>query len=78
MPAQTRPQGSAMVTATVREWHDEEGWGVLDAPEHARRSPQQWTGRLRLRVARQTAAVCSRTAARASLVSIMPLRTRTT
>lgn len=22
-----------MVTATVREWHDEEGWGVLDSPE---------------------------------------------
>ncbi|MGI5374979.1 cold shock domain-containing protein [Streptomyces sp. CA-251387] len=22
-----------MVTATVREWHDEEGWGVLDCPE---------------------------------------------
>lgn len=21
-----------MVTATVREWHDEEGWGVLDSP----------------------------------------------
>ncbi|AXI87805.1 hypothetical protein SAM9427_19735 [Streptomyces sp. ETH9427] len=71
------------MTATVRAWHDEEGWGVLDSSEHARRSPQQWTGRLRLRlhrlrVAPQTAAVCSRTAARASLVSIMPLRTRTT
>ncbi|MFD5634612.1 MULTISPECIES: cold-shock protein [unclassified Streptomyces] len=22
-----------MVTATVREWSDEEGWGVLDSPE---------------------------------------------
>ncbi|GHF68464.1 hypothetical protein GCM10018783_42300 [Streptomyces griseosporeus] len=22
-----------MVTATVREWRDEEGWGVLDSPE---------------------------------------------
>ncbi|MET9081866.1 cold shock domain-containing protein [Streptomyces sp. NPDC004237] len=22
-----------MVIATVREWHDEEGWGVLDSPE---------------------------------------------
>ncbi|MBB1245688.1 cold shock domain-containing protein [Streptomyces durbertensis] len=22
-----------MVKATVREWHDEEGWGVLDCPE---------------------------------------------
>jgi CspA family cold shock protein len=22
-----------MVTATVREWNDEEGWGVLDSPE---------------------------------------------
>jgi CspA family cold shock protein len=22
-----------MVTATVREWIDEEGWGVLDSPE---------------------------------------------
>ncbi|MFF7166538.1 cold shock domain-containing protein [Streptomyces sp. NPDC008086] len=22
-----------MATATVREWHDEEGWGVLDCPE---------------------------------------------
>ncbi|MFF1678839.1 cold-shock protein [Streptomyces sp. NPDC058256] len=22
-----------MVTGTVREWHDEEGWGVLDSPE---------------------------------------------
>ncbi|MBB1255499.1 cold-shock protein [Streptomyces alkaliterrae] len=22
-----------MVMATVREWHDEEGWGVLDSPE---------------------------------------------
>ncbi|MGW7349730.1 cold-shock protein [Streptomyces sp. NPDC054784] len=22
-----------MVTATVREWHVEEGWGVLDCPE---------------------------------------------
>jgi CspA family cold shock protein len=22
-----------MVTAIVREWHDEEGWGVLDCPE---------------------------------------------
>ncbi|MFF3911469.1 cold-shock protein [Streptomyces sp. NPDC001848] len=22
-----------MVTATVREWDDEEGWGVLDSPE---------------------------------------------
>ncbi|MFF9620181.1 cold-shock protein [Streptomyces griseosporeus] len=22
-----------MVTATVREWHDEEGWGVLDCVE---------------------------------------------
>ncbi|MGW3599958.1 cold shock domain-containing protein [Streptomyces sp. NPDC005167] len=21
------------VTALVREWHDEEGWGVLDSPE---------------------------------------------
>jgi CspA family cold shock protein len=21
-----------MVTATVREWHEEEGWGVLDSP----------------------------------------------
>ncbi|KOU60644.1 hypothetical protein ADK57_30030 [Streptomyces sp. MMG1533] len=21
-----------MVAATVREWHDEEGWGVLDCP----------------------------------------------
>ncbi|MEU6082158.1 cold shock domain-containing protein [Streptomyces sp. NPDC047108] len=20
-------------TATVREWHDEDGWGVLDCPE---------------------------------------------
>ncbi|WKE71646.1 cold-shock protein [Streptomyces sp. WP-1] len=23
----------ATVTATVREWSDEEGWGVLDSPE---------------------------------------------
>jgi CspA family cold shock protein len=23
----------ATVTATVREWYDEEGWGVLDSPE---------------------------------------------
>ncbi|GAB2870088.1 hypothetical protein GCM10027074_42130 [Streptomyces deserti] len=23
----------AMVTATVREWREEEGWGVLDCPE---------------------------------------------
>ncbi|MFH9549169.1 cold shock domain-containing protein [Streptomyces sp. NPDC017435] len=23
----------AVVTATVREWRDEEGWGVLDSPE---------------------------------------------
>ncbi|MGW7548024.1 cold shock domain-containing protein [Streptomyces sp. NPDC054770] len=22
-----------MVTAAVREWHGEEGWGVLDSPE---------------------------------------------
>lgn len=22
-----------MITATVRAWHDEEGWGVLDSPE---------------------------------------------
>ncbi|MEU5211123.1 cold shock domain-containing protein [Streptomyces sp. NPDC020742] len=22
-----------MVTATVREWHDDEGWGVIDCPE---------------------------------------------
>ncbi len=22
-----------MVVATVREWHDEEGWGVLDSAE---------------------------------------------
>jgi cold shock protein len=22
-----------MVTATVREWNDEEGWGVFDCPE---------------------------------------------
>ncbi|MEU6548028.1 cold shock domain-containing protein [Streptomyces sp. NPDC046859] len=22
-----------VVTATVREWRDEEGWGVLDSPE---------------------------------------------
>lgn len=22
-----------MAIATVREWHDEEGWGVLDCPE---------------------------------------------
>jgi cold shock protein len=22
-----------MVTATVREWHDEEGWGVLNCPD---------------------------------------------
>ncbi|MYU57278.1 MULTISPECIES: S1 domain-containing protein [Streptomyces] len=22
-----------MVTATVREWRDEEGWGVVDSPE---------------------------------------------
>ncbi len=22
-----------MVTATVREWHDELGWGVLDSPQ---------------------------------------------
>ncbi|GGP86250.1 cold-shock protein [Streptomyces melanogenes] len=22
-----------MVTATVREWYEEEGWGVLDCPE---------------------------------------------
>lgn len=22
-----------MVIATVREWHDEDGWGVLDSPE---------------------------------------------
>lgn len=22
-----------MVTATVREWHEEDGWGVLDSPE---------------------------------------------
>jgi CspA family cold shock protein len=22
-----------MVTATVREWNDEEGWGLLDSPE---------------------------------------------
>ncbi|MFI7408427.1 cold-shock protein [Streptomyces sp. NPDC049627] len=22
-----------MATATVREWHDEEGWGVLDCAE---------------------------------------------
>ncbi|MER5291114.1 cold shock domain-containing protein [Streptomyces pharetrae] len=22
-----------MITATVREWHDEEGWGILDSPE---------------------------------------------
>lgn len=22
-----------MVTATVRDWNDEEGWGVLDSPE---------------------------------------------
>ncbi|MDG9701835.1 cold shock domain-containing protein [Streptomyces sp. DH37] len=22
-----------MVIATVREWHEEEGWGVLDCPE---------------------------------------------
>ncbi|MGY6020367.1 cold shock domain-containing protein [Streptomyces spinosirectus] len=22
-----------MVIATVREWYDEEGWGVLDSPE---------------------------------------------
>lgn len=22
-----------MVRATVRDWHDEEGWGVLDCPE---------------------------------------------
>ncbi|MEU1122819.1 cold shock domain-containing protein [Streptomyces sp. NPDC005899] len=24
---------TAVVTATVREWSDEEGWGVLDSPE---------------------------------------------
>lgn len=24
---------TAAVTATVREWYDEEGWGVLDSPE---------------------------------------------
>ncbi|SNT54165.1 cold-shock protein [Actinacidiphila glaucinigra] len=24
---------AAVVTATVREWSDEEGWGVLDSPE---------------------------------------------
>lgn len=24
---------TAVVTATVREWRDEEGWGVLDSPE---------------------------------------------
>lgn len=23
----------SMVTATVREWDDEQGWGVLDSPE---------------------------------------------
>ncbi|WP_329127335.1 cold-shock protein [Streptomyces sp. NBC_01465] len=22
-----------MITATVREWHEEEGWGVLDSAE---------------------------------------------
>jgi len=22
-----------MITATVREWYEEEGWGVLDSPE---------------------------------------------
>jgi cold shock protein len=24
---------TAVVTATVREWSEEEGWGVLDSPE---------------------------------------------
>lgn len=24
---------SVVVTATVREWHDDLGWGVLDSPE---------------------------------------------
>lgn len=24
---------AAVVTATVREWSDEEGWGVLDSPQ---------------------------------------------
>ncbi|MET7284484.1 cold shock domain-containing protein [Streptomyces sp. NPDC005573] len=25
-------KSAAVVTATVREWSDEEGWGVLDSP----------------------------------------------
>lgn len=34
MPRRGRnPYGARMVTATVREWRDEEGWGVLDCPE---------------------------------------------
>ena len=31
--ASPRDYASGMVAAVVRQWDDEEGWGVLDAPE---------------------------------------------
>jgi cold shock protein len=27
------PRGTGTTPASVREWHEEEGWGVLDSPD---------------------------------------------
>ena len=32
MTADVRYEGHGMSSGTVREWHDEEGWGVIDSP----------------------------------------------